>query len=115
MAFGIVVLGILSFSYTRVRGKSRWQDRVILGSIRALTLAVILFCLFRPKLMLSTVVPQRNFLGVLIDDSQSMRIADQEGARSAFVAKHFGSPDSALFKALAERFQLRFFRFSGRK
>ncbi|MBI4499764.1 MAG: hypothetical protein HY700_01260 [Gemmatimonadetes bacterium] len=112
VAFGVVVLGALSFSYTRVRGKSRWQDRVILGSIRAAALAVILFCLFRPKLMLSTVVPQRNFLGILIDDSQSMQIADQDGARSAFVARTLGSPDSALFKALAERFQLRFFRFS---
>src|SRR5215510_16402733 len=105
-------MGALSFSYTRVRGKSRWRDRVILASIRGATLAVILFCLFRPKLVLSTVVPQRNFLGILIDDSQSMQIADEGGkARSDFVAQNFTGPEAALLKALGNRFQLRFFRF----
>src|SRR4051812_46334657 len=69
MAFGLALTGLLSYSYTRVRGKSRWQDRVILATIRGAILAVILFCLFRPKLVLSTVIPQRNFLGILIDDS----------------------------------------------
>ncbi len=110
---GVAMVGVLSFSYTRVRGKSTWQDRVVLATIRGAALAIILFCLFRPKLVLSTVVPQRNFLGILIDDSQSMQIADQDGqARSAFVGEHFGTPDATLLKALAERFQLRFFRFS---
>ena len=114
VAFGLLVMGVLSFTYTRVRGKSRWQDRVILASIRGATLAVLLFCLFRPKLVLSTVVPQRNFLGILIDDSQSMQIADQDGKpRSGFVAEHFGRPDAPLLKALGDKFQLRFFRFAG--
>ena len=111
--FGLGVLGFLTFSYTRVRGKSGWRDRTILATVRAAALAVILFCLLRPKLVLSTVIPQRNFLGILIDDSQSMRIADRAGApRSSFVAQAFGTPEAALLKGLANRFQLRFFRFS---
>src|SRR6266513_1260339 len=90
--FGLGVLGFLTFSYTRVRGKSGWRDRTILATVRAAALAVILFCLLRPKLVLSTVIPQRNFLGILIDDSQSMRIADRAGApRSSFVAQAFGT------------------------
>jgi uncharacterized membrane protein len=43
-----------------------------------------------------------------------MRIEDQDNtARGALAPKLFGGPDSALYKALAERFQLRFFRVSG--
>jgi len=46
VAFGLVLMGALSFSYTRVRGKSSWRDRAILASIRGATLAVILFLPF---------------------------------------------------------------------
>ena len=40
---------------------------------------MLLVCLFRPMLLLSAAVPQRNYVGVLIDDSRSMRIADRDG------------------------------------
>jgi uncharacterized membrane protein len=50
----------------------------------------------------------------VIDDSRRRRRADQDGrARGDFAAQVFGGPDSALFKALSEKFQLRFFRTSG--
>ena len=39
-------------------------------------LLLVLFCLFRPVLVVKAAVPQQNFLGVLIDDSRSMQIAD---------------------------------------
>ena len=74
---------------------------------------MLLFCLFQPVLVLTSVVPQQNFLGILIDDSRSMEIADRDGeTRSAFVQEQFGAPESALLTALADRFALRFFRFS---
>ena len=39
-------------------------------------------------------VPQQNFLGVLLDDSRSMQIADVDGQpRSAFVKSEFGAND----------------------
>ena len=48
--------------------------------------AVVAFCLFRPMLVLSTVVPQRSFVGILLDDSKSMQIADVEDEpRARFV------------------------------
>ena len=63
--------------------------------------------------MCSTVVPQQNYVGVLIDDSRSMRIADgSQSPRSAFVANAFAPDDGALLRALGAKFQLRFFRFS---
>src|SRR5438105_15823532 len=45
VAFGIVVLGALSFSYTRGRGRRTWQYRAMLGAIRGVRLAALLFCL----------------------------------------------------------------------
>ena len=100
-------------TYARARGRSRRVDRSVLAGLRLAALAVLLFCLFRPVLVLTLVVPQQNFLGILIDDSRSMEIADRDGeTRSAFVRERFGAPESALLTALADRFALRFFRFS---
>ena len=41
--------------------------------------ALLVFCLFRPTLVLKAAVPQQNFVGVLVDDSRSMSIADTNG------------------------------------
>ena len=100
-------------TYTRVRGNSKPGDRLILAATRVAVLAVLAFCLLRPVLVLSTVVPQENFLGILIDDSRSMQIADMdETARLAFVEANFGTAESELLSSLSERFELRFFGFS---
>ena len=108
---GAVAVTVLT--YAQVRGKSQQLDRGVLAAIRLMALGVLLFCLFRPVLVLSSVVPQQNFLGVLIDDSRSMEIADRDGEpRAAFVTRNFVGPDSALLDALQDRFALRFFRFS---
>ncbi|HET7372358.1 MAG TPA: hypothetical protein VFJ20_03205 [Gemmatimonadaceae bacterium] len=100
-------------SYAGVRGKSTRRDRWVLGSLRVAALVVLVACLFRPMLLLSAAVPQRNYVGVLIDDSRSMRIADRDGKpRSDWIEHAFGGPDSTLLKALRERFIVRLFRFS---
>ena len=111
---GLAVALSALLTYAGVRAKSSPRDRVVLGIMRAAALALILFCLLRPVLILSAAVPQRNFLGILIDDSRSMQIADVDGKpRSEFLRQQFGARDSALIAALSERFMLRFFRFSG--
>lgn len=100
-------------TYTIARGKSTVVDRAIMASFRVALLGTIVFCLMQPSLILSTVVPQQNFVGVLIDDSRSMSLTDESGAlRSAFVADAFAPGEGELLTALSERFVLRFFRFS---
>ena len=113
----IAVAGIAALvtfrTYAQVRGNSQPLDRTILTAVRIAALAVLVFCLLRPVLVLSSVVPQENFLGVLIDDSRSMQIADTDQTpRQAFVESSFGDPESELLTALADRFALRFFSFS---
>lgn len=100
-------------SYAGVRGKSTRRDRWVLGTLRVAALVVLIACLFRPMLLLSAAVPQRNYVGVLIDDSRSMRIADRDGKpRSDWIEHAFGGPDSTLLKALRQKFIVRLFRFS---
>ena len=110
----VVVAGGVSFrTYQRVRANSRTLDRVVLTGIRFAILALLLLCLFRPVLVLSRIVPQQNFLGVLIDDSRSMQIADRDGqTRADFVTQQLGSAEGPLLAALADRFALRLFGFS---
>ena len=99
--------------YRDVRGKSSARDRLVLTALRTAALLLVLFCLFRPSLILSTIVPQRSFVGILLDDSRSMQIADVEGEpRGGFIQETFGPEGSALAKALSDKFMLRFFRFS---
>ena len=113
----LIVAGAAAFltlrTYSHVRGNSRPRDRMILAATRVAVLAVLACCLLRPVLVLSTVVPQENFLGILIDDSRSMQIADMdETARLTFIEANFGAAESELVSGLSERFELRFFGFS---
>jgi uncharacterized membrane protein len=115
VAAAIVVLAvaITILTYRSARAASAPRHRAVLVVIRLATLALVLFCLFRPVLVVKAAVPQQNFLGILIDDSRSMQIADVNGqARSAFVRQNLIGPDAATLKALSSRFVLRNFRFS---
>jgi uncharacterized membrane protein len=100
-------------TYTIARGKSTLTDRGIMASLRVALLGVLVYCLMQPTLVISTVVPQQNFVGILIDDSQSMDLENDDGTRrSDFIAEAFTPDDSELLAALSDRFVLRFFRFS---
>jgi uncharacterized membrane protein len=109
-----VIVGLAVLTYRRVRvNEGRLRDRVILTSLRVAALALVLFCLFRPTLIVRAAVDQQNVVAVLLDDSRSMQIPDLGGKpRGAFVKEQFGLPDSPLLKALSDRFLVRVFRFS---
>src|SRR5918993_3362489 len=111
---GIVVAAAV-LTYRRVRvNDGRLRDRVVLTTLRVAALAVVLFCLFRPTLVVRAAVAQQNVVAVLLDDSRSMQIPDEgDQPRAEYVRSQFGGPDSPLLKSLSERFLVRVFRFSG--
>jgi uncharacterized membrane protein len=87
------------------------RGRATLFGLRAAILGVLLFALFRPSLQVPVAVTQENYVGVLIDDSRSMQIADgEEGTRGAQLQQRL---DAELIQALSERFRVRLFRFAG--
>jgi uncharacterized membrane protein len=108
----LVVGGPVLWAYARARGRSRTVDRVILVGLRVAAFTVVLFCLLKPTLLVKRVVPQQSYVAVLLDDSRSMRIADDEKKpRTAFIDESF-SKTGPLAKSLSNRFRVRYFRFS---
>jgi uncharacterized membrane protein len=109
-----VASGFALMTYKRIwvnRGRPR--DRVVLTALRVSALALVLFCLFRPTLIVRAAVPQQNVVAVLVDDSRSMQIPDMDGkARAEFVRQQVGDAGSPLMRALSERFLVRLFRFA---
>ncbi|HVE79836.1 MAG TPA: hypothetical protein VNA89_13285 [Gemmatimonadaceae bacterium] len=115
VAFGVLAVALPALAtYRRGRGRATSRQRLVLAGLRAAALLVLALCLARPVIAVSEAVPQRNVLGVLVDDSRSMRVADVDGRpRADWVRRQLGGPDSALLAALATRFELRVFRFAG--
>jgi uncharacterized membrane protein len=109
-----IVAGIAAvLTYRTAGARVRTRDRVVLAGLRVALISVILVCLFRPVLVVKASVEQQNFVGVLLDDSRSMQIADLEGApRASFVRQEFGAADRGMLKTLSDRFMVRSFRFS---
>jgi len=107
-------IGVAWWSYRQARGKTTPRDRLILTGVRGAILALFMILLMRPALILQTASPQQNFLAVLIDDSRSLGISEEVGGtpRNEFVLEHFGPEGGELAEALAEKFTLRYFRFS---
>jgi hypothetical protein len=102
-----------AWTYGRARGKSTGRERAVLFGVRSTVLALLTFALLRPTLVLSSVLPQQNYLAVLIDDSRSMRINDADGGTRAIEARRiFDTQDSKVLTALRERFRVRTYRFS---
>ncbi len=111
---GVALLGIAAVvTYGVTGGKARPVERTVLATLRLAALGVLTFALLQPTLVISSVVPQRNFVGILLDDSRSMNLPGEDGApRRAWMEATFGPEGSELIDALSERFALRFFRFS---
>src|SRR5687768_12464950 len=110
---GVVVAAAI-FTYRRVQvADGRPRDRVILTTLRVAVLAIVLFCLFRPTLVVRAAVNQQNVVAVLLDDSSSMQIPDVAGKpRGQYVQNEFGAAAGPLMKSLGDRFLVRVFRFS---
>lgn len=107
----IAAVGVAAWGYARVQGLPRGQ-RWVLGGLRALALLVAVACLARPTLVVASAVPQRNVLGVLLDDSRSMALRDAGPESRADLVERAFADSSALVSALGERFALRFYRFA---
>ena len=98
--------------YAEVGGKTSNRDRKLLAALRVAVVVLLVLCLLRPSLLVATAVPQQNFIGVLIDDSRSMRIADLAGQPRSAQLHEWLDDESPLLSALRERFKLRLFSFA---
>ena len=106
----LIIVGVWATYLKTTRPLSRaWKTFFI--ATRSSVLVILLFCLLRPVITTTQVSPQETYLGILIDDSQSMSIADLNGGqtrRQAVTEQFF---ENGLLDELAESFQIRSFRF----
>jgi uncharacterized membrane protein len=107
----LVAIALLSVMYGRLRAVGR-RDRIILGVLRGAAILLVLACLLRPSVLVSSAVPQRNVFAVLLDDSRSMRLKDVGGAARLAAVQRVFADTSDLMRRLSGRFALRVFRFA---
>lgn len=76
-----VVLAMSWLAYRRTTAPllRRWQIGLI--ALRLAALALLIFCLLEPALSVTTVISQKSSVLLLLDNSQSMAIADGSGGR----------------------------------
>ena len=112
--FGLLVLAIVLgvwFTYYRTTRPLTAQWKTFFITTRSGVLILILFCLLRPVITTIQTSPQETYLGILIDDSQSMSIGDLDGGQARQTAVEEALFENGLVEELAESFQIRTFRF----
>src|SRR5690606_1917688 len=111
MAIAIALAALAAWSYLRRSRGLPPVDRAGMLALRTALLTLLVLLLLRPTLQVPVAVDQENYLGILIDDSRSMLVADDGSVtRAEALASQL---DTDLLQALSERFRLRLFRFSG--
>ena len=106
-----LIMGAAIFTYRTVGTNGRPRDRFVLTVLRMAALGLVVFCLFRPTLVVKAAIPQQNVVAVLMDDSRSMQIGDWDGKpRAEFLRTEFAGNTSPVLKSLSERFLVRTFR-----
>ena len=112
--FGLAVLAIfigvwLTYLKTTRPISPPWKAFFVVT--RGSVLVLLLFCLLRPVITTIQTSPQETYLGILIDDSQSMSIADLPGGQSRRDGVEEVLFDGGLVEDLSDSFQIRTFRF----
>ena len=114
--FGVFVLLIVAgvwLTYFKTTRPLTPGWKTFFVTTRSSVLVLILFCLLRPVITTMQAAPQETYLGVLIDDSQSMSIADLPGGQSRQAAIGEAFFVDGVIDELSEFFQIRTFRFDG--
>jgi uncharacterized membrane protein len=112
VAIAIAAGVLIALTYAWVRVESRRRDRALLATSRVALLALLGFCLMAPSLTVSTLLEQRSYLAVLVDDSRSMSVRDEGDSTRAEAAAAMLAANAKLRNDLESRFNVRYFRFS---
>ncbi len=117
MVIGIVMM--LAIAVWAAYGKTTLQlsrgFKTTVIAIKAIVIALLMFALLEPILTVTTVVPQKSSLVVLLDDSKSMSIRDlpHQATRLNFASNLLGdAAHASLLADLGKSFKLQTFKFS---
>jgi uncharacterized membrane protein len=110
LLIGVAVLAY--FIYVRFSVQLPTQWRVALICLRTALIALIVFCVMRPVIVVPAVLPQSSYVLVLMDDSSSMKLAEENSQSRLDVLKNLMSAESQFYKSLSDKFKVRSYKFS---
>ncbi len=112
----VVIVGFSFYVYRKTTRPLTKPWKIGLATLRTFTLLLILLFLFNPSVKMSEVIPQETYVAVLVDDSQSMNIADKQDGDEK--TTRYDQVNNVLYgnnnaiEQLSEKFQVRTYRFS---
>ncbi len=111
-----VFLGLTGLLLIRILSSASYKtsrERLISGALRTGILALLCIPLLQPVLIVPDVVPDENFLAVMMDGSQSMEIEDglDNRSRGGNALELLAGDDRNLLSQLSPHFNIRFYTF----
>lgn len=106
----LITVGVW-FTYRKTTRQLAPGWKAFFIGMRSSVLVLLLFCLLRPVVTTLQVSPQETYLAVVLDDSQSMSIADLPDEQTRRAAVEELLVENGLIDDLSESFQIRTFRF----
>lgn len=105
VALGLLIRSRLPEAAESVRG---WRAGLI-WLLQSTLLAVLLLLLWQPAILVSTLKPQQNVIAVVVDDSESMSLAEDGTTR---LDKARRALASGVLDELTRKFQVRLYKMS---
>ena len=119
LLFALLVGGFIYFVYVRPRFRINRRTTVILATLRTALIALVIFMLLKPVVVVSSVVPRSSYVALAIDDSLSMKLQDTPGraTRLEYAKQMLLAPPSSgkisFLARLEDRFKTNLYGFAG--
>lgn len=107
---GILIILVIAF----LRSQAPLHVRVVSLALRSLAALLLVFPLFEPQLIVPEVVPDENFVAVVVDASDSMLLPDGPDGQTRFTqAKDLlNNAQEGIIRDLEEIFKVRLYTFA---
>ncbi len=108
----IAIIGLAGYLYLRIRSRSGVLVNAGLMALRVSLLLLLLLMIMRPVIVIPSVIPRSSSLAVLIDDSRSMQLSDENGRRRIDAVREILNGSASLLTQVGQKFRLRLYGFS---
>src|SRR5215475_11030707 len=113
LALGAAALGsLVYFLYIRPGYRINSKSKFGLIALRASLLALLLILLMRPVVVVPSIIPKSTSVAVIVDDSRSMQLNDENGRSRIDAAKEILSAKNQFAHGLDEKFKVSLYGFS---
>jgi uncharacterized membrane protein len=110
LASSLALLVYFLYARRALRLATQWRAALIV--LRASLLALIFICLMRPVIVVPAIIPQSSYVAVMMDDSSSMKLGDEDGGTRLDAVRALMGANAQFLHHLSDKFKVRAFRFS---